>query len=192
MSLSFCQLNQLINEQGPPPPPPPVRADHRTKILKRVLDGLKKGLGTDDAKQLGGSFTDENLRTQSNLDDETINAAKKLGILVRSDQGHWQLGRGIMDAILTDQQPKPGLNFDRESHVVRPRSNDGDRAKKLESIADQLSIRSSDSIGDWPTSLDGYARQLRRIADELRQANDRRKRKDRVVGGVFDEPGRQS
>ena len=99
-----------------------------------------------------------------------------------------------MDAILTDQQPKPGLNFDRESHVVRPRSNDGDRAKKLDSIADQLSIRAkSFHVGDeLATSLDGYARQLRRIADELRQANDRRKRKDRVVGGVFDEPGRQS
>ena len=94
MSLSFCQLNQLINEQGPPPPPPPVRADHRTKILMRVLDGLKKGFGTDDAKQLGGSFTDGNLRAPlpetgephqgqgANLDDETINAAKKLGILV--------------------------------------------------------------------------------------------------------------
>ena len=40
--------------------------------------------------------------------------------------------------------------------------------------------------------LRGYAEQLRIIADELQQAEDRRKRKDRVVGGVFSEPGRQS
>ena len=96
------------------------------RILMRVLNGLKKGHGTDDAKQLGGSFTGEMLRAPlpgtgephqgqgAGLDDQTINAAKELGILVQSDQGHWQLGRGIMDAIHRNEQPRPGRDFDQE------------------------------------------------------------------------------
>jgi hypothetical protein len=61
--------------------------------LRRVLDGLKKGFGTDNIKDLEGvSFTGENLRTRANLDDQTIKDARKLGILVPGEHGHWKLG----------------------------------------------------------------------------------------------------
>ena len=75
-----------------------------------------------------------------------------------------------------------------------------DRARNLERIANEIDKHSDylselkqhtrPFILDYAKSeshrLKGYAKQLKIIADELQQAEDR------VVGGVFDEPGRQS
>jgi hypothetical protein len=80
------------------------RTSGRLLVLSRVIDGLKKGFGTDNIKELeGNTFTDENLRAPlpetgephqgqgAGLDDQTIKAAKELGILVKGDHGHWKL-----------------------------------------------------------------------------------------------------
>jgi len=80
------------------------------------------------------------------------------------------------------------------------------RASDLERIANEIDKHSNylselkqhtrPFILDYAESeshrLKDYAEQLKIIANELQQAEDRRRRKDRVVGGVFDEPGRQS
>ena len=79
------------------------RAEERQQILLRVFNGLKTGLGTDREGLEGVSFTGEMLRSPlpgtgdphqgqgANLDDETIKAARALGILVPGEHGHLKL-----------------------------------------------------------------------------------------------------
>ena len=81
-----------------------ARTSGRLLVLSRVIDGLKKGFGTDNIKDLESlSFTGEMLRSPlprtgephqgqgANLDDETIKAARALGILVPGEHGHLKL-----------------------------------------------------------------------------------------------------
>ena len=121
----------------------------REIVLRRVLDGLKKGFGTDNIKDLESlSFTGEMLRSPlprtgephqgqgANLDDETIKAARALGILVPGEHGHLKL-------VAAEDWRVRGSNYE------RPFGGEDDQADNWEEVESDDGHRELYDDSEW-------------------------------------------